>query len=163
MLLKCCFQHDNKFGKLNSGHGTEKGQFSFQSQRKATPKNVQTTAQLHSSHMLTMWCSKFSKIGFNSTSTKNFQIFKLVLENVEEAEIKFPTSVSSQKRQKNSRKTLTTSLLTMPKPLTVWITTNCGKFFKRWDYQTIWPASWEICMQDKNQQLYDKESVSGLS
>ena len=130
MLLKCCFQHDNKFGKLNSGHGTEKGQFSFQSQRKATPKNVQTTAQLHSSHMLTMWCSKFSKIGFNSTSTKNFQIFKLVLENVEEAEIKFPTSVSSQKRQKNSRKTLTTSLLTMPKPLTVWITTNCGKFFK---------------------------------
>ena len=40
-----------------------------------------------------------------------------------------------------------------PKPLTVWITTNCGKFFKRWEYQTTSPASWEICMQVKKQQL----------
>ena len=45
------------------------------------------------------------------------------------------------------------TLLTMPKPLTVWITTNCGKFWKRWEYQTTWPASWEICMQDRKQQL----------
>ena len=44
-------------------------------------------------------------------------------------------------------------LLTMPKPLTVWITTNCGKFLKRWEYQTTWPASWEICMQVRKQQL----------
>ena len=41
----------------------------------------------------------------------------------------------------------------MSKPLTVWITTTCGKFFKRWEYQTILPASWEICMQVKKQQL----------
>ena len=39
------------------------------------------------------------------------------------------------------------------KPLTVWITINCGKFWKRWEYQTTWPASWEICMQVKKQQL----------
>ena len=45
------------------------------------------------------------------------------------------------------------ALLTMPKPLTVWITTNCGKFWKRWEYQTTWPASGEICMQVKKQQL----------
>ena len=44
-------------------------------------------------------------------------------------------------------------LLTLPKPLTMWITTNCGKFFKRWKYQTTWPASWEIRMQVKKQQL----------
>ena len=50
--VKLCTQHASKFGKLSSGHRTEKGQFSFQSQRKAMPKNVQTTAQLHSSHML---------------------------------------------------------------------------------------------------------------
>ena len=50
MLLKCCTQYASKFGKLNSGHRTEKGQFSFQSQRKAMPKNAQTIAQLHSSH-----------------------------------------------------------------------------------------------------------------
>ena len=50
MLLQCCIQNASKFGKLNSGHRTRKGQFSFQSQRKAMPKNAQTTAQLHSSH-----------------------------------------------------------------------------------------------------------------
>ena len=52
MLWKCCAQYDTKFGKLSSGHRTGKGQFSFQSQRKAMPKNAQTTAQLHSSHMI---------------------------------------------------------------------------------------------------------------
>ena len=52
MLWKCCTQYASKFGKLSSGHRTGKGQFSFQSQRKAMPNNVQTTTQLHSSHML---------------------------------------------------------------------------------------------------------------
>ena len=52
MVLKCCTQYASKFGKLSCGHRTGKGQFSFQSQRKAMPKNAQTTAQLHSSHML---------------------------------------------------------------------------------------------------------------
>ena len=52
MLLKFCTQYASKFGKLSSGHRTGKGQFSFQSQRMAMPKNVQTTTQLHSSHML---------------------------------------------------------------------------------------------------------------
>ena len=47
----------------------------------------------------------------------------------------------------------TSALLTTPKPLTVWITTNCRKFFKKWEYQTTWPASWEICMKVKKQQL----------
>ena len=50
--VKCCTQYDSKFGKLSSGHRTGKGQFSFQSQRKAMPKNVLTTAQLHSPHTL---------------------------------------------------------------------------------------------------------------
>ena len=45
------------------------------------------------------------------------------------------------------------ALLTTPKPLTIWITTSCGKFFKRWEYQTTLPASWEICVQVKKQQL----------
>ena len=53
--------------KLSSGHRTGKCQFSFQSQRKAMPKNAQTTAQLHSSHMLVKQCSKFSKPGFSNT------------------------------------------------------------------------------------------------
>ena len=53
-----------------------------------------------------------------------------------ELEIKLPTSAGSSKRQESSRKTSTFALLTVPKPLTVWITTNCGKFIKRWEYQT---------------------------
>ena len=60
----------------------------------------------------------------------NFQMFKLVLEKAEEPEIKFSTSVGSSKKQASSKKTSTSVLLTMPKPLTVWIITNCGKFLE---------------------------------
>ena len=60
----------------------------------------------------------------------NFQMFKLDLEKAEEPEIKLPTSVGSSKEQERSRKTSTSALLTMPKPLTVWITTNSGKFLR---------------------------------
>ena len=86
-------------------------------------------------------CSKFSKPGFNSPWTMNFQMFKLDLEKAEEPEIKLPTSAGSWRKQKSSRKTSAFALLTMSKPLTVWITTNCGKFLKRWKYQTTLPAS----------------------
>ena len=55
----------------------------------------------------------------------NFQIFKMDLEKAEEPEIKLPTSTGSSKKQESSRKTSTSALLTVPKPLTVWITTNC--------------------------------------
>ena len=68
-------------------------------------------------------------------------MFKLDLEKAEEPEIKLPTSTGSSKKQKSSRKTSISALLTMPKPFTVWITTNCRKFFKRWEYQTTFPAS----------------------
>ena len=85
--------------------------------------------------------------------TVNFQMFKLVLEKAEEPEIKLPASVGSQKKQADSRKTSTSALLIMPKPLTVRTTTNCGKFWNRWEYQTTLPASWEICMQVEKQQL----------
>ena len=107
-------------------------------------------------------CSKFSKPSFKTMQIENFQMFKLDLEKAEEPEIKLPTSNGSLKKQESSRKTSTSALLTMPKPLTVWITTNCGKFFKRWEYQTTWPASWEICMHVKKQQLeLDMEQKTG--
>ena len=66
----------------------------------------------------------------------NSLMFKLVLEKTKEPEIKLPTSTRSRKKQESSRKTSISALLTMPKPLTVWITINCGKFGKRWEYQT---------------------------
>ena len=80
----------SKFGKLSSGHRAGKGQFSFQSQRKAMPKNAQTTAQLHSSHMLVS--------NAQNSPSQNFQMFKLDLEKAKEPEIKLPTSIGSSKK-----------------------------------------------------------------
>ena len=78
---------------------------------------------------------------------------QLVLEKAEEPEIKLPVSAGSPKKQESSIKTSISALLTMPKPLTVWITINYGKFFKRWEYQTTWATSWETYMQVRKQQL----------
>ena len=80
-------------------------------------------------------------------------MYKSDLEKAEEPEIKLPTSVGSWKRQESSRKISTSALLTTPKSLTVCIAANCGKILKRWEYQTTLPASWEIRMQVKKQQL----------
>ena len=66
-------------------------------------------------------------------------------------EIKLPISVRLSKKQESSSRTSISALLTLPKPLTVQITINCEKFWKRWEYQTTWPASWDICMQVKKQ------------
>ena len=114
MLWKCHTQYASKFGKFSSGCRTGKCQISFQSQRKAVPKIVQTTA--HISHA--------SKIMLNILQTKlqqtwtvNFPMFKQDLEKSEEPEIKLPTSVGSSKKQETSRKTSASALLTMPKPL----------------------------------------------
>ena len=159
MLWKCCTQYVIKFGKLRGGHSIGKGQFSFQSQRKAVPENAQTTAQLHSFHTLAKYCSKFSKLKIIQARLQQF------------CEHLWPSRCSSWirkhwktrdqianicwiiKKQDSSRKTSTSASLTMPKPLTVWITTNCGKFLKRWEYQTTLPHSWETYMQVKQQQL----------
>ena len=151
MLWKCYTQYVSKFGKLSNGYRTGKGQFSFQSQRKAMPKNAQTITQLHSSH------------NAQNSAAVNFQMFMLDLEKAEELEIKLSTSVGSSKKSREfQKKTSTSTLLTMPKALTVWITTNCGKFFKRWEYQNTLSASWEICMQVKKQQLeLDMEQQTG--
>ena len=81
--------------------------------------------------------------------TVNFQMFKLDLEKAEEPEIKLPTSIGSSKKQEFQKNIC---FIDYAKTF-VWITTNCGKFWKRWEYQTTWPAFWEICMQVRKQQL----------
>ena len=106
---------------------------------------------------------KILQARLNNTWIVNFQMFKMDLDKKEEPEVKLPTSIGSLKKQKSSSKTSTSALLTMTKPLTVWITSNSGKFFKRWEYQTTWLASWEICMQVKKQQLEpDMEEQTGF-
>ena len=76
------------------------------------------------------------KLGFNSMWTENFQMCKLDLEKSEEPEIKLPTSTGPQKKHEKSKNTSTSASLNTLKPLIVWITTNCGKFLKKWWYQT---------------------------
>ena len=120
MLLKCCIQYVTKFGKLSSGYRTGRSQFSFQSQRIAVPKNIQTTVQLHSFHTLARLCSKFPKPGFNSMWTENFQMYKLSLEKAGEPEIKLPAFTGSQRKQGNSRKTFISS------SMTTWNLRLCG-------------------------------------
>ena len=93
MLLKGCTQYARKFGKLSSGHRTGRGQFSFQSRRKAKPKNAQTTAQLHSSHNASK--AMLQVLQARLQQYVNLQMFKLDLEKAEEPEIKLPTSVGS--------------------------------------------------------------------
>ena len=66
------------------------------------------------------------------------------------------------RKAESSRKESTSALLSMPKTWTVWTTTNCEKFWKKWEYQTTWPASWEICTQVRRQQLgLDMEEQAG--
>ena len=90
----------------------------------------------------------------------NFQMFKLVLEKAEEPEIKLPTSTGSSKKQ-DFQKNIYFCFIDYAKAF-VWITIKCGKFWKRWEYQTTWYASWEICMQVRKQQLeLDMEQQTG--
>ena len=109
------------------------------------PKNAQTTTQLHSHASKIML--KILQARLQQYVNCELQMFKLVLEKAEEPEIKLSTSTGSWKKQESSRKT-SISVLTMPKPLTVWITINCGKFFKRWEYQTTLPPEKSVCRQE---------------
>ena len=98
MLFKCCNKYVRKFGKLSSDHRVQKGQFSFQFQKRAGLKNVQTTRQLHSLPMVRL-CSKSFKLGFSSTWIKNVQVYKLGLEKGRGARGKFSTFAGSQRKQ----------------------------------------------------------------
>ena len=151
MLFKCGTQYASEFGKLSSGHRTEKVFIPSpkKDNAKECSKYCTTTLISHVSNVM----PKSFKLGFNTTWIENFQIDLLRLAKVEETEIKLPISVGTYRKQGNSRKTSTFASLTMLKPLTVWITTNCGKFLKRWEYQTTLLASWETHMQVKKQHL----------
>ena len=128
MPLKCCIQYVSKFRKLGSDHRTRKSQSSSRFPRRVGLKKVLTIGQLHSSPMRVRSCLKSCMLGFSIMWTKNFQMSKMDLEKAEEPKIKLPTSAGSLKKQESSRKTSISALFTMQKPLTVWITTNCGKF-----------------------------------
>ena len=153
MLWKCCTQYASKLGKLSSGHRNGKGPFSFHSQRKAMPKNAQTTTQFQ-------LISLASKVMLKILQARLQQYVNREIPDVQ-AGFRKGRGTRDQianihwivAKAREFHKNINFCLLTMQKPLTVWITINCGKFWKRWEYQTTWPASWETCMQVRKQQL----------
>ena len=127
MLWKCCTQYARKFGKLSSGHRTGKGQFSFQSQGRAMPKNIQTTTQLLISHT--------RKVMLKILQARLQQYVNCQLPDIQ-AGFRKSRGIRDQianihwitEKAREFQKTSASALLTMPRPLIVWITTNSGKF-----------------------------------
>ena len=138
MLWKCCTQYASKFGKLSSGHRTGKHQFSFQSQRKAIPKNVQTTAQLYSSHsqkiMLKILQARLQQ--YMNCELPDFQAGYRKGRGTRDQIINIHWS---QKKQESSRKTSTSSLLT---------SSLLTKVFDYVDHNKLWKILKEMCIPD---------------
>ena len=129
MLWKCCSQWASKFGILSSGHGT--GKVSFLS----NPKERQR--QNRSKYHTIVLISYASKVMLKILQARLQQYMNCEFPDVQSwfykgrgTEIKLPTSTGSWNKQESSRKTSISASLTMPKPLTVWITINCGQFEK---------------------------------
>ena len=149
MLWKCCTQYASKFGKLSSGHRTGEGSFHSNSEERQCQKcsNYRTIALI----------SHTSKVTLKILQARLQQYVNCDLQDVQ-AGFRKGRGIRDQianihwiiKKSREFQKT--SALLTMPKPLAVWIITNHGKFWKRRAYQTIWCASWEICMQVRKQQ-----------
>ena len=160
MLWKCCTQYTSKLGKLSSGHRTGKKRSVF------IPIPKKGNAKECSNYHTIVLISHASRVMLKILQARlqqymNFLMFKLILEKAEEPEIKLSISTGLSKKQESSRKISTSAALTMSKPW-LWITTKCGKFFKRWEYQTPWSASWEICIQVRKHQLeLDVEKQTG--
>ena len=125
MLWKCCTQYASKFGKLSSGHRTGNGQFSFQSQRKAMPKNAQTTAQLHSSHTLAKLMLKILQARLQQYVNHELPDVQAVFRKGRGTRDQIGNIHWIMKKAREFQKKPTFALLTTPKPLTLWITTNC--------------------------------------
>ena len=147
MLWKCCTQYASKFGKLSSGHRTEK--VSFHSNPKG---NVKECSNYHTITLI----SHASKVILKILQARLQQYMNRELPYVQAwfrkgrgTEIKLPTSIGSLKKQESSRNTSISALLTMPNPLCG--SQQTGKFLLRWEYQTTWPASWEsVCRPGSN-------------
>ena len=161
MLWKCSTQYASKLGKLSSDHWTGKDVFI------PIPKkgNAKECSNYHTITLI----SHPNKVMLKILQARLQQCMNHELPDVQ---VGFRKGRGSKdqianihwitKKGRESQKNIYFALLTTPKPLTMWITTNWGKFWKRWEYQTTWPASLEICMHVKKQQLeLDMEQQSG--
>ena len=153
-------QYASKFGKLSSGHRTGKGFIPIL--RKGNAKEC-------ANHCTIALISHASKVMLKILQSRLQQYVNCEIPDVQ-AGFRKGRGTRDQianihwiiKKVREFQKTSIFALLTMPKSLTVWITVNCGKFWKRWKYQTTWPASWDTCMQVRKQQIeLDMEQQTG--
>ena len=172
ILWKCCTQYASKFGKFSSGHRTGKVQqwphYWKRSVFILIPKkgNAKECSNYHTIALI----SHASEVILNIPQTRLEHYMNCELPDVQ---VGFRKGRGTRDQIVNSRwiikkakefqkKNIYFCFIDYAKPLTVWITINCRKFWKRWEYQTIWPASWETCMQVRKQQLeLDMEQYTG--
>ena len=162
MQCKCCTQYASKFGKLSRGHRTGKGLFSFQSQRKAMPKkfsNYHTTALI----------SHTSKVMLKNLQVRLQQYMNCKLADVQ-AGFRKSRGTRDQidnihwmiEKAREFQKNIYFYFIDFAKAFDCRSVKQTGKFWKRWEYHTTWPASWEICVQVRKQQLeLDMEKWTG--
>ena len=129
LLWKCYIQYTSKFGKLCSGHRTGKGQFSFQSQRSAMP-NYHTIPFISHTGKVMLKINQARLQQYVNSEFPDVQTGFRKGRGFQRSNCQY---LQDHWKNKSSRKTYISALLTMPKPLTVWITINCGKFWKRWE------------------------------
>ena len=135
MSIKCCTQYASKLWKTQQWPQDWKRSVFIPVPKKGNAKecsNYHTIVLISQTRKIML---KIPQARLQQYVNHELPVVQARLEKAEEPEIKFPTSIGSSKKQKSSRRTFTSALLTMSKPLTVW-TTNCGKFLKRWEYQT---------------------------
>ena len=144
MLWKCCTQYASKFGKLSSGHRTWKDSFLSNTKK----DNAKECSNYHTIALI----SHASKIMLKIVQARLQQCVNHELPDVQ-AGIRKGRGTGDQiasicwimEKAREFQKNIYFCFLDCAKALIVWITINCGKFWKRWEYQTTLPASWEIC------------------
>ena len=153
MLWKCCTQYASKFGKLSSGHRTGKAKFSFQSQN-FIPIPKKGAAKECSNYCTIALISHATKVMLNILQARLQQYVNCELPDVQAG---FSKGRGTRDQIANIHWIIEKAREFQKNIYFCFIdyanTINCGKFWKRWEYQTTWPASWETCIQVRKQQL----------
>ena len=161
MLWKCCTQYVSKFGKLSSGHRIGKMSVFIPIPKKGNDKEC-------SNYYTIALISHASKVTLKILQARLQQYVNHELPDVQAGFIKGRGTRDPianihwiVEKGREFQKNIYFCFIDYSKAF-VWITINCGKFWKRWEYQTSWPASWETCMQVRKQQLeLDMEQQTG--
>ena len=153
MLRQCCPQYTSKFGKLTVARGLQKVSFH------SNPKERQEYSNYCTIVLISHACKVMLKIlqarlqQYVNWEIPDVQARFREARRTRDQIVNILWIIEEAREFRKNTSWITSNSLTMLKPLTLWITTNHEKFLMRWEYQTTWPVSWEICMQIKKQQL----------